>query len=1138
MKHIKHLLAAMSLLPALGTAQTPQDNYVETTTLLDYSGTNTLRSVQYYNGLGYPTVSAGVVGAKGETAYSLTTYDPLGREEKKYLPISTDNSTLYKDPETLRGIVEGEYDAKAFSLTTYDALDRPLSVTTAGSAFASHPSRTAYSANTNADKVIRYRVSQDQLTQDPSLYYPKNSLTKETGKDPDGNTVVTFKDLFGNVVLQRANDGSMNLDTYYVYDDLGRLRFVLPPKCKSAEDIASTGYRYRYDNRGRLVMKTLPGCDSIRYWYDGADRMIGMRDGRLRSVGKYRFFIYDKFDRLVVQGVCKSYPQGGTLKNASFVPYDTSVLGTGYVVPCEFDSVFKSAELEIANYYDGTEFLTKWDRIGQIFWNLGVSSRGYYYLPEQMTGTVAAATNGELVAQAMVYDIRGNVTYSAAHELGGKRVNNETSYNYTNNPLRSKSTVRRKGYDDLTIEAKTGYGNYNKKEADTLTIDYGIAATSVMRYTYNKLGRLSKVTRKSLGTNVASSVSYAYDMRGWMKKITTGSFTEELFYAGGPGKRLYNGNISSLRWKDNTSSTKRGYMFTYDKANRMLDGIYGEGDDLTANVNGYTEKMTYDENGNIETVTRYRKTGSDKCALMDNLAITYSGNQLKVVSETVADNSQTGSFEYKKGKVKNSQYQYKYNRSGSLVADKSRGIAYITYDLNNNPERIYFTNGGVTRYVYSAAGQKLRAVHYTAKPNITSKWGTKPADLTEEQTLSVDSTDYLLGGSLVMKNNMFDKYLFEGGYAQAAEEFNQTAGPKPFSGFEDEDGNYTSTGNNSTVPQPKTTTEFEFYYYNQDHLGNNREVVDASGVVQQVTNYYPFGAPYADATASKGADVQPYKYNGKELDLMHGLNTYDYGARQHDPILARWDRMDPLCEADYGVSPYSYCNNSPINAVDPDGNFTVFINGFKTNPFGSLEGYWGGHAAEFDKYFKQNHNSAEYRDGSLGGLASWFAIAISGETNLSSETRYKYGYEQGRADVIGLLQKLERNSDGTIIEPLILATHSMGGQYGKGYAQAIMDYYNKHKEMFQGFNMYEFDFAPYQADKQKAVKGVKTIQIHDKCDLIATPTLIEGAEGYFGDSNDTGGLRPHFINNTLFWNQVRNLSEGSYRVINGQIVKQ
>ena len=46
--------------------------------------------------------------------------------------------------------------------------------------------------------------------------------------------------------------------------------------------------------------------------------------------------------------------------------------------------------------------------------------------------------------------------------------------------------------------------------------------------------------------------------------------------------------------------------------------------------------------------------------------------------------------------------------------------------------------------------------------------------------------------------------------------------------------------------------------------------------------------------------------NGKELDLMHGLNTYDYGARQYDPILARWDRVDPLCEKKPWQSPYIY----------------------------------------------------------------------------------------------------------------------------------------------------------------------------------------------------------------------------------------
>ncbi|WP_081373308.1 RHS repeat domain-containing protein [Xylanibacter ruminicola] len=139
-----------------------------------------------------------------------------------------------------------------------------------------------------------------------------------------------------------------------------------------------------------------------------------------------------------------------------------------------------------------------------------------------------------------------------------------------------------------------------------------------------------------------------------------------------------------------------------------------------------------------------------------------------------------------------------------------------------------------------------------------------------------------------MKNGKIDKYFYGGGYAQAS-------------------------------VASATTDNFAFYFYNQDHLGSIREVVDASGAVKQVNNYYPFGAPYADAPASTNADFQPYKYNGKELDKMHGLNTFDYGARQYDPILARWDRNDPLCEKYYDISPYAYCGNSPIKQVDSNG---------------------------------------------------------------------------------------------------------------------------------------------------------------------------------------------------------------------------
>ena len=90
-----------------------------------------------------------------------------------------------------------------------------------------------------------------------------------------------------------------------------------------------------------------------------------------------------------------------------------------------------------------------------------------------------------------------------------------------------------------------------------------------------------------------------------------------------------------------------------------------------------------------------------------------------------------------------------------------------------------------------------------------------------------------------------------------------------------------------------------------------------TGYVIQKINYYPFGAQFCDG--STDSNVQSHKYNGKEFDKMHGLNTYDYGARQYNPVTARWDRMDPLAEKYYSISPYAYCMNNPIIFVDPDG---------------------------------------------------------------------------------------------------------------------------------------------------------------------------------------------------------------------------
>ena len=121
---------------------------------------------------------------------------------------------------------------------------------------------------------------------------------------------------------------------------------------------------------------------------------------------------------------------------------------------------------------------------------------------------------------------------------------------------------------------------------------------------------------------------------------------------------------------------------------------------------------------------------------------------------------------------------------------------------------------------------------------------------------------------------------------------------------------------------------FTFYYYNRDHLGSIRQVVkldgSSQGSIVQSMNYYPSGTQFCDGTTD--SKVLYHKYNGKEFDRMHGLNTYDYGARQYNPVLGRWDRVDPLSEKYYGVSPYAYCGNNPMNAFDPDGRKVRYIN--------------------------------------------------------------------------------------------------------------------------------------------------------------------------------------------------------------------
>ena len=124
----------------------------------------------------------------------------------------------------------------------------------------------------------------------------------------------------------------------------------------------------------------------------------------------------------------------------------------------------------------------------------------------------------------------------------------------------------------------------------------------------------------------------------------------------------------------------------------------------------------------------------------------------------------------------------------------------------------------------------------------------------------------------------------------------------------------------------KVGSNYSEYYAVRDRQNSVRLVLNSTGrTTYQVNNYYPSGTQIAEYPRRSDQGIQPYKYNGKELDRSNGLDFYDYHARAYDPVLMRFNIPDPHAEKYYNTSPYAYCANNPVNFVDPDGNQAVAV---------------------------------------------------------------------------------------------------------------------------------------------------------------------------------------------------------------------
>lgn len=312
------------------------------------------------------------------------------------------------------------------------------------------------------------------------------------------------------------------------------------------------------------------------------------------------------------------------------------------------------------------------------------------------------------------------------------------------------------------------YNKYNNK-IETMTLSAGNVTRMVASYSYDDIGRLVSLKR----SGNAGIVNYAYNIRNWLKEAKSDRFCQNLLYENTGAYPCFNGNISRMQWQTSKDNVLRGYDFAYDGLNRLEESTYSEGAGMSQNKNRYSENiLSYSPNGSIERLQRYGKKNNGTFGLIDDLMYSYNGNQIKAISDKAGSLLYDGSFDFKDGA--NADVEYFYDTNGALIKDLNKGISNIEYDVLGNLKCITFSNGFKTKYVYDAVGNKLRTTHESAVTN---------------------TTDYV--GNFIFENGKLDKYLFDGGYCSFDNNQNPT-----------------------------------FHYYEKDHLGSVRMVVNENGTIE------------------------------------------------------------------------------------------------------------------------------------------------------------------------------------------------------------------------------------------------------------------------------------------------------------------
>ena len=989
----------MLLASLFAAGQTATQNYITTNNMLGNG--DTIKTTVYYDGLGKPTetIRHDFSPHKSDNV-AMVEYDLQNRVSKEWLPAVMNAHGAFQSTESVQSASRSSNnDVCPYVSKFYESnpLSRETAIYGAGGNWYANSKSLNYVYLTNSGiggdlTCKRYRVSDggDSFSQDG--FYAEGELDVVKTIDEDGHIKYDFKNLYGDIVLQRTV-GNENHDTYYLYDYRGNLCFVLSPKASSQlgnatnigvdnnSIVANLSFFYKYDSKNRCIEKKMPGCEPVYYVYDMYHLPIFSQDGNQRAKGQWAFTAYDRLGRVAYSGVTSESRTAAQLRNAykDLAPRVdfNSQNELGY--PILYQNVTAS-DILLMNYYDYYDFLDKFAFCDSLQYR---TMNGYdekyvnasypqHSAKGLLTGTMARTLDGvgTSLVKSVYYDYHGNVIQSHERNHRGGYDHNYMHLTFTGKPL---TVLHQHSTDSCTVSDLYSYTYDHMERLLTTSLSHdGAAAVTLSSNTYDELGRLDSCAMNNGGHG--ATVAYTYNLRGWVQSVVNNHFYEWLHYQDAPsgGIPCYNGNISGITWLQRESlkaatSAESQYSFSYDGLNRLSRADYcceneeWNGDLVTQGERNFSCAYSYDLNGNMLSLKRHGVTDYitslpthiRNYGIIDDLTMAYDGNRLKSVSDAAEDPTYAGAMDFRDGA--DGAEEYTYDANGNMTSDRNKGISCITYNMLNLPQTVLFEDGHETCYTYAADGRKLRVEYRLNNFSI----------IEAEKAKSSDGYDAIASPSALDENGIIET---------PAEPISRTLMTCDYC------GNYIYK--NGCLERVMTENGYmqdgELYFHIKDYQGNVRVVLNQANQPVEVNSYYPYGGLMA-ATTTEG--TQPYKYSTKELDRENGLDWYDFHARQMDPMVPRFTTIDPKCEKYYAISPYAYCAGNPIAYIDPNGEKIYVSNEYVDLFLEDLQAVFG----EYTSGFSFNDGYLQYT-GSNKGMTKEQRELLKGIISLMEST--------------------------------------------------------------------------------------------------------------------------------------------------------